>query len=212
MRPTKTYAAAGLGLALALATVTATTGDDDTAAAADGGRVVAASVDRPVIVDMAGEHDFVRSPYADELRVDRSETVDAIVAQLVAEDAAAEAAYAAAVDEALAARAAAPAPAAPAPAPAPSYAAGSVEDIITRYFGASASKAIAVARCESSLNPNAVSAGGGNHGLFQINNVHSGTWQSVTGAPWSARYDAELNTKFAHWLWSQQGWGPWACA
>jgi hypothetical protein len=99
-----------------------------------------------------------------------------------------------------------------APAPAPSYAAGTVEGIIARYFGGQTQKALSVARCESSLDPGAMSPGGGNHGLFQINNVHSGTWVSVTGTAWSNRYDAELNTKFAHWLWSNQGWGPWACA
>jgi len=90
--------------------------------------------------------------------------------------------------------------------------AGSVEEVIQRWFGGEASTAIRVARCESGLNPRAVSSGGGNHGLFQINNVHRGTFESVTGQPWSAVYTAEANTRFAHWLWSQQGWGPWACA
>jgi hypothetical protein len=90
--------------------------------------------------------------------------------------------------------------------------AGSVEEIIHRWFGASGATAVQVARCESGLNPAAVSPGGGNHGLFQINDVHRGTFESVTGQPWSAVYSAEANTRFAHWLWSQQGWGPWACA
>lgn len=101
----------------------------------------------------------------------------------------------------------------PAPEPEPVAApAGSVEEIINRYFGASASKAMAVARCESGLNPSAMSPGGGNHGLFQINNVHSPRFESVTGVPWSGRYDAEANTRFAKWLFDQSGWGPWACA
>lgn len=97
-------------------------------------------------------------------------------------------------------------------APAPTYAAGSVEAIIEAYFGPNTSKALAVARCESGLNPGAVSPGGGNHGLFQINNVHSGKFEAVTGVPWSGRYDAEANTRFAKWLFDQSGWGPWACA
>ncbi|MDZ7676155.1 MAG: transglycosylase SLT domain-containing protein [Acidimicrobiales bacterium] len=104
-----------------------------------------------------------------------------------------------------------PAPA-PAPAPAPSYAPGSVEDIIARHFGPATQKALAVVQCESNFNPSAMSPGGGNHGLFQINNVHAGTWPSVTGTPWSNRYSAEANTVFAKWLYNQQGWGPWACA
>lgn len=100
----------------------------------------------------------------------------------------------------------------PPPPPAPAAPAGSVEEIITRYFGGGAGKAIAVARCESGLNPGAMSPGGGNHGLFQINSVHRGTFEAVTGAPWSAVYDAELNTRFAKYLHDRSGWGPWACA
>lgn len=97
----------------------------------------------------------------------------------------------------------------PAPAPAPP---GSIDDILARHFGSAAGTAKRIAQCESGLNPAAVSPGGGNHGLFQINNVHRGTFESVTGAPWSAVYDAETNTIFARWLYGQQGWGPWACA
>jgi pyruvate/2-oxoglutarate dehydrogenase complex dihydrolipoamide acyltransferase (E2) component len=106
-----------------------------------------------------------------------------------------------------------PPPPPPAPTPPPPPAApGSIDDILARHFGAQAATAKRVAACESGLNPGAVSPGGGNHGLFQINSVHQGTFQSVTGAPWSGVYDAELNTIFAKWLYDQQGWGPWACA
>ncbi|MGK2928628.1 MAG: transglycosylase SLT domain-containing protein, partial [Acidimicrobiales bacterium] len=100
----------------------------------------------------------------------------------------------------------------PDPAPVQAAASGSVGDVIARHFGAAAGTATRIARCESGLNPGAVSAGGGNHGLFQINNVHRGTFESVTGASWSAVYDAEANTVFAKWLYDQEGWGPWACA
>lgn len=107
----------------------------------------------------------------------------------------------------------APAPAPePEPAPVPAAAPGSVGEIIARHFGGAAATATRIAQCESGLHPGAVSPGGGNHGLFQINNVHRGTFESVTGAPWSAVYDAEANTIFAKWLHDQQGWGPWACA
>jgi len=70
-----------------------------------------------------------------------------------------------------------------------------------------------VAWCESRLDPNAVSAGGGNHGLFQINNVHRESFARVTGVRFEdGRYDADLNSRFARWLYDQQGWSPWACA
>ena len=72
---------------------------------------------------------------------------------------------------------------------------------------------VRIADCESSLNPGAMSAGGGNHGLFQINNVHAGSFAAVTGQSWDARYDAYANAQFARYLYDQSGgWGPWACA
>lgn len=84
-------------------------------------------------------------------------------------------------------------------------------DIIYEVFGPSGGSAVRVASCESGLNPRAVSPGGGNHGLFQINNVHRGTFERVTGEPWASVYDSRANTRFAKWLYDQQGWGPWAC-
>jgi hypothetical protein len=89
--------------------------------------------------------------------------------------------------------------------------AGSLEAIIQRHFGSAAPAAIRIARCESSMNPNAVSATD-DHGLFQINAVHRGQFEAVTGAPWSSVYDPQLNTIYARHLYGQQGWGPWACA
>jgi hypothetical protein len=82
---------------------------------------------------------------------------------------------------------------------------------INEVFGADAPAATRVATCESTMNPGAVSPGGGNHGLFQINNVHQSSFSAVTGQPWSEVYSAEWNTKFAKWLYDQQGWSPWAC-
>jgi hypothetical protein len=82
---------------------------------------------------------------------------------------------------------------------------------IEQIFGSDAPAAIRVATCESSLNPAAVSPGGGNHGLFQINSVHRATFEQVTGQPWSMVYDPYWNTFFAHYLYAQQGWGPWSC-
>lgn len=200
-------ALAGLGLALLLAvTATGGAGATDAVDGADDEGVVAASVFGAAVTVPLVEAPVPSTVDVDSYRPAPGPTDDEVAAYAASiERAQAEAAAA----EAAAAKAAeAQAAAAAAPAAAP----GSVQEIIARYFGTQTQKALAVARCESGLNPGAVSPGGGNHGLFQINNVHSGQFQSVTGAPWSARYDAETNTKFAHWLYSQQGWGPWACA
>lgn len=83
---------------------------------------------------------------------------------------------------------------------------------IGTVFGDRAGEATSVASCESGLNPAARSAGGGNHGLFQINNVHARQFTRVTGLPWDARYDPDANAHFARWLYDTQGWEPWGCA
>lgn len=210
-------ACAGLALALALAVATTPAlgeGPDEDV-------IRAAGVSSPRVVGSVDESAVPGSRPVAEVLAERiaaaaaAEEAAALQRLAAAEDAAKLERLAAAIEaeearqaeEARRAEEARAAAAAPAPAPA-----GSIDEIIQRYFGAEAPKARQVARCESGMNPRAVSPGGGNHGLFQINNVHQGTFESVTGAPWSAVYDAEMNTRFAHWLWSQQGWGPWACA
>lgn len=86
------------------------------------------------------------------------------------------------------------------------------QDAINQAFGPLAGEAMGVAQCESSLDPNAVSPGGGNWGLFQINTVHRSSFEAVTGHPWSAVLDPYLNSNFAAWLYNESGgWGPWAC-
>lgn len=105
----------------------------------------------------------------------------------------------------------APPPPPPTSAPPPTAPTGSLDEIIVRYFGSAAPTARRIAECESGMNPNAVSPTN-DHGLFQINAVHRNEFEAVTGASWSAIYDPELNTKYAHHLWSQQGWSPWTCA
>jgi hypothetical protein len=86
------------------------------------------------------------------------------------------------------------------------------EFYIGHVFGPEvAPAATRVARCESSLNPAAMSPGGGNHGLFQINNVHRDAWQRVTGVSWSFRYDPYFNSVYAKHLYDAQGWRPWTC-
>jgi hypothetical protein len=84
------------------------------------------------------------------------------------------------------------------------------QEYIDQLFGAAAPEASRIAMCESTMNPGAVSATN-DHGLFQINAVHRGQFEAVTGQPWSAVYDPYWNTVYAKWLYDHQGWSPWAC-
>lgn len=106
----------------------------------------------------------------------------------------------------------APAPqpeSAPAPAPVDG---GDAEAAVRAWFPDLFSQAWGVSGCESHHNPSAVSSGGGNWGLFQINTVHKNSFTSVTGQPWSEVLNANYNAQFARWLYdSSGGWGPWAC-
>lgn len=85
-------------------------------------------------------------------------------------------------------------------------------DAIRKNFPAAQhDKAIAVAQCESGLNPQAVSPGGGNWGLFQINKVHQGMVERM-GYRWDQITDPYVNSKVARVLFDQSGWRPWSCA
>ena len=96
----------------------------------------------------------------------------------------------------------------PAPAPAPS---GSVEEAIAAYFGDVYDQAYNVARCESGLNPEAVSPGGGNWGLFQINTVHQQRVANM-GYSWDQILDPWVNAAVARSIYDDAGgWGPWGC-
>ena len=97
-----------------------------------------------------------------------------------------------------------PAPAAPTPDP------GSVEAIIHEIFGPAGDQAVRVARCESGLNPGAISRGGGNWGLFQINTVHRHRVQRM-GYQWEDMLDARANAVVAYSIFQEQGWSPWGC-
>jgi hypothetical protein len=87
---------------------------------------------------------------------------------------------------------------------------GSVEAVIAEVFGSHAAAAIGVARCESGLRPEAISRGGGNWGLFQINKVHRGRVERM-GYQWNDLLDARVNALVAKSIFDEQGWGPWAC-
>ena len=89
-------------------------------------------------------------------------------------------------------------------------AACSPQQQIATIFGHKAGEAERVAYCESKLDPTAVSRTN-DHGLFQINGVHEGEFERVTGQPWDQVYDAHWNTVYAKHLYDTQGWQPWTC-
>lgn len=72
-------------------------------------------------------------------------------------------------------------------------------------------QAIRVAHCESTLRPEAISPGGGNWGLFQINRVHAGRVAAM-GYEWHEMLMPWQNAVVAADLWAEQGWRPWTCA
>jgi hypothetical protein len=91
---------------------------------------------------------------------------------------------------------------------------GQVVSIIQSVFGPYADAAVAVARCESGLNPSAVNPTpiGGSHatGLFQI--LYPSTW-STTSQAGNSPYDAQANTRAAYDIFKRDGysWREWAC-
>lgn len=89
---------------------------------------------------------------------------------------------------------------------------GGLHPAIARHFGTGplGRQAQRVAKCESELNPNAVSPTN-DHGLFQINAVHRAAFSRVTGLAWSHVYDAYANARYARDLYNRQGWSPWTC-
>lgn len=72
-------------------------------------------------------------------------------------------------------------------------------------------QAIRVAHCESTLRPEAVSPGGGNWGLFQINRIHRARVEAM-GYTWDQMLMPYQNAQVAAAIWSEQGWQPWTCA
>lgn len=168
----------------------------------------------PVVVDLAQSSALDIAGLQAAVATDYAARQAEAEAQAAADAAAQETARQQAEADRAARRAAAAqaAPAAPAPAPAAAPApTGSVADAIRAWFPDVFDQAYSVAECESSLNPSAVSSGGGNHGLFQINNTHRSSFEAVTGQPWSQVYSAYYNSQFARYLYNQSGWRPWSC-
>jgi hypothetical protein len=75
-------------------------------------------------------------------------------------------------------------------------------------------EAIAVATCESSMNPRAVSPPNRNgtidRGLFQVNDVWKDAWSP---AVWERIFVARTNIAMAHHIWEVGGnsWKYWTC-
>jgi hypothetical protein len=102
------------------------------------------------------------------------------------------------------------APPTTAPTTAPS---GSVEATIRSWFPEVGDTAVAVARCESGLDPSAQSPSG-YRGLFQLSPSHASSFAAVTGRDFEDAWDeAGPNSQYARYLYDRQGWAPWgACA
>ena len=87
------------------------------------------------------------------------------------------------------------------PVPVPTV--SSVETMICQYNWP-CQRAIQVARCESTLNPRAESAG--NLGLFQI---HYASHAARVNYNRESLFDPVTNIRVAHEIWLSQGWRPW---
>lgn len=85
---------------------------------------------------------------------------------------------------------------------------------IAQWFPNNYQSAYNVASCESTgghgLDPSAVSPGGGNWGLFQINTVHKERVANM-GYSWDQILDPYINAEVAASIYGEQGWGPWSC-
>lgn len=71
--------------------------------------------------------------------------------------------------------------------------------------------AVAIATCESGLKHTAFNGnnrnGSSDKGVWQINTVHDKTLAQMEIDPWNA----EEATRFARYLYDQNGWRDWVC-
>lgn len=98
----------------------------------------------------------------------------------------------------------------PEPAVAPASSGDSIVDIITaaaNRYGQSPSAMLAVARCESNLDPSAFNPRSNASGLFQF---LPGTWRTTPYAS-SSIFDPYANANAAAWMWSVGRRGEWVC-
>jgi hypothetical protein len=91
-----------------------------------------------------------------------------------------------------------------------------IEWLIRQTFPETPDKAVRVARCESTLDPTAVSPDGANWGLMQVNVVHKALAARM-GYSWAQMLEAGPNLAVARAVARAVydragGWGPWSCA
>ena len=82
-----------------------------------------------------------------------------------------------------------------------------IEAKIRETFPEEPELAIAVARCESRLNPQAYNPHSDDGGLYQINQVHLPELEKLG----LDRFDLEDNLTFARMLYERNGWQDWVC-
>ena len=88
---------------------------------------------------------------------------------------------------------------------------GDIEWLIRQTFPETPDKAVRVARCESGLNPGAVSPTN-DYGVMQVNIVHRGLAASM-GYRWEQMLEVAPNLAVARAVYDDAGgWGPWTCA
>lgn len=68
-------------------------------------------------------------------------------------------------------------------------------------------QALRVAQCESGMNPDAYNRGSGASGLYQVVPY----WHSWRLRAGESLFDATVNIRVAHDIWSEQGWLAWSC-
>lgn len=83
--------------------------------------------------------------------------------------------------------------------------------LIRETFPEDSATAIAIARCESGLKPDAYNPknynGSVDRGLFQINSTHDTRMDALGLDPWNP----EHNAQFARLLYEESLWQPWVC-
>ncbi len=89
-----------------------------------------------------------------------------------------------------------------------------VRDLVAEYFEASdVNRAVRLAWCLSSFNPQSVNPSSGDAGLFQHPRSEWDGWASSAGIPGADVFDAEANVQVAAWLLYEVpgGWTHWSC-
>lgn len=86
-----------------------------------------------------------------------------------------------------------------------------VVSLIRATFPEDSIRALAIARCESGYDPDALNVsnpdGSRDSGLFQINSTHNSRVEELG----LDVFDPEDNVTFARMLYDESGWDPWVC-